>query len=135
MSPYTAESFLAPDVFATQNALAPRFQARAQWVAALPTINTMAQFLTADTAYVFPNLSSSVDKLLRRPLNELSNMRSADDIDAAETADNHILVYGDFSNFVIVDRVGARIEAIPQLFGTNQRPTGQRAAPSLVPGR
>jgi HK97 family phage major capsid protein len=36
------------------------------------------------------------------------------------------LLYGDFSRFVIVDRVGLSVDVIPHLFGTNHRPTGQR---------
>jgi predicted phage gp36 major capsid-like protein len=36
-------------------------------------------------------------------------------------------VYGDFgSGFVIVQRLGAVTELIPQLLGDNKRPTGQR---------
>ncbi len=36
------------------------------------------------------------------------------------------LIYGDFSRYVIVDRIGLEIELIPHLFGVNRRPTGQR---------
>jgi len=36
-------------------------------------------------------------------------------------------VYGDFSNYVIADRVGTTVEFIPHLFATgNNRPSGQR---------
>jgi predicted phage gp36 major capsid-like protein len=37
-------------------------------------------------------------------------------------------LYGDFSNFVIVDRWPSSLEIIPHLFGANRRPTGQRGA-------
>jgi HK97 family phage major capsid protein len=128
VSPISPESFFAQDVYALQNALPPRFQSRARWVCALPTLNTMAQWETDNGARLFPELSSSVSTLLRRPLHELSNMRSTDDIDEAQTADNPILCYGDFSEFVIADRIGSHIEIIPNLFGANQRPTGERGA-------
>jgi HK97 family phage major capsid protein len=36
------------------------------------------------------------------------------------------LLYGDFSRYAIVERVGMQIELIPHLFGANRRPTGQR---------
>jgi HK97 family phage major capsid protein len=49
-------------------------------------------------------------------------------INAAATADNYLLAYGDWSNFVIVDRIGTTIELIPNLVGANRRPTGQRGA-------
>ncbi len=55
-------------------------------------------------------------------------MKSTDDIDATKTEDNHILAYGDWSQFVIADRIGSTIEIVPQIFGANQRPTGQRGA-------
>jgi HK97 family phage major capsid protein len=41
------------------------------------------------------------------------------------TAD-YVLLYGDFSNYVIADRVGTRLELVPHLVGTNRRPTLQR---------
>jgi HK97 family phage major capsid protein len=42
-------------------------------------------------------------------------------------AENYFLVYGDFSNYVIADRIGMTVEFIPHLFGTtNGRPKGQR---------
>lgn len=49
-------------------------------------------------------------------------------INAAATANNYVLLYGDFTNFVIVDRIGTTLELVPHLFGANQRPTGQRGA-------
>lgn len=36
------------------------------------------------------------------------------------------LLLGDFSRFVIVDRIGLDVEVIQHLVGTNHRPTGQR---------
>ena len=47
-------------------------------------------------------------------------------INAAVTAANYALVYGDFSNFVIVDRIGTTVELVPHLMGSNRRPTGER---------
>lgn len=49
-------------------------------------------------------------------------------INAAATESNYPLIYGDFSNFVIVDRVGTRIEFIPNVMGANNRPVGARGA-------
>jgi HK97 family phage major capsid protein len=37
-----------------------------------------------------------------------------------------VLLYGDFSNFVVSQRIGSSVELIPHLFGSNLRPTGQR---------
>lgn len=126
VTPTTGETFASADVYKVQNALPARFQGRAQWAADIPTINTMAQFETTNGARLFPELGEG--RLLRRPINELSNMKSTADINTAATADNHILLYGDFSNFVIVDRIGTTLEFIPNLIGDNGRPTGQRGA-------
>jgi HK97 family phage major capsid protein len=62
--------------------------------------------------------------LLGRAMNELSNMDGT--INAS--AENYVAVYGDFSNFIIVDRFPPQVELIPNLFGANRRPTGQRGA-------
>jgi hypothetical protein len=39
-------------------------------------------------------------------------------------ADAATLAYGDFSQFVIVDRIGAVVETVSHLVGQNRRPTG-----------
>jgi HK97 family phage major capsid protein len=58
----------------------------------------------------------------------------AEDFDASITAsgDNYMLVFGDFSQYVIADRVGMTVEFIPHLvqhssgYDSASRPTGQR---------
>lgn len=128
VAPTTPETFTpADDVYKVQNALPPRFQPRAAWCAALGTINTLAQVETANGSKEFPDLMG--DRLLRRPVHELSNMRSSTDINPAATAANPILLYGDFAEgFAIVDRIGTQLEIIPHLFGANRRPTAERGA-------
>lgn len=116
------EVFGKGDVYALQNALPARFSANAQWAMHLATINATRAFETTNGAKEFPELANG--QLLGRPLNELSNM------DGSVTADvnNYLAVYGDWSQFVIVDRIGTTLELIPNLMGANQRPTGQRGA-------
>ncbi|MBF5029608.1 phage major capsid protein [Micromonospora sp. ANENR4] len=115
-----ADAFGKADPYNVQNALPPRFQPRAEWVAALPTINTMAQMETAAGARLFPELGNG--RLLNRSIHELSNMDGTIETSTA----NYLLAYGDFSNFVIVDRIGTTIELIPNLMGAAGRPTGRR---------
>lgn len=122
----SSETFTAADVFAIQEALPPRFQANAKWCANVSVLNDIQQFETAAGAKVFPEVSGTPPLLLRKPLNENSNMDGAWNV--AATANNYILLYGDFSNFVIVDRIGTTLELIPHVVGTNRRPTGQRGA-------
>ncbi|MDT0387910.1 phage major capsid protein [Streptomyces dubilierae] len=120
------EAMVAADAYTLQNALGARWQPNAQWVAHLATINTFAQFETANGSLKFPELRVSPRQLLGRPMNELSNMDGS--INAAATANNYVMIYGDFNNFVIVDRIGTQMELVPHLFGANRRPTGQRGA-------
>lgn len=117
-----SEVLAAADAFTLQNALPPRFQPRAQWMAHLATINTFRQFETTNGALKFPELANG--QLLNRAVNENSNMDGS--INAAATANNYLMVYCDFRHFVIVDRIGTQIELLPNLVGANRRPTGQR---------
>jgi HK97 family phage major capsid protein len=46
---------------------------------------------------------------------------------ALATADDYALIFGDFDNYVIADRIGTTVEFIPHLFhADNNRPSGQR---------
>jgi HK97 family phage major capsid protein len=119
----SSETFTAADIYALQNALPPRFQVNARWMANIATINSASQFETTNGALKFPEIRDG--QLLRKPLHELSNMDGT--YNAATTANNYILAYGDFRNFVIADRVGTTVELVPHLFHTdNNRPSGQR---------
>jgi HK97 family phage major capsid protein len=111
------------DAYNVQNALPARFSARAQWVAPIAIINLLSQRETTAGARLFPEITDG--RLLSKPLNELSNMDNT--INA--TQDNYVLAYGDWqAGMVIVDRIGTTLEFIPNLVGTNRRPTGQRGA-------
>jgi HK97 family phage major capsid protein len=117
----TADVFAAADVFKVQNALPPRFQPRAQWAANLAIINAARQFETTAGALKFPELEN--DRLLRRPIDEISDMDGV--VDAA--ANNYLLAYGDFSQFVIADRIGSTIEFVQNVMDqATGRPSGRR---------
>jgi HK97 family phage major capsid protein len=36
------------------------------------------------------------------------------------------MIFGDFKQFLIVDRIGMTVEMVPHVLGANRRPTGQR---------
>jgi HK97 family phage major capsid protein len=127
ISPATPETLAAGDVYSVQNALPPRFQANAQWCANLGIINSLRQFETTNGALKFPTLQDNPPQLLGRTMNELSNMDGT--INSSATENNYPLLYGDFAaGMVIADRIGSTLELIPNLFGANRRPTGQRGA-------
>jgi HK97 family phage major capsid protein len=119
----TADTIVSGDVYNLQNQLPPRFQANAQWCGNLATLNTLRQFETAAGALRFPSLQNSPPTLLGRKANELSNM---DSTLGGGAGNDSVLLYGDFSNFVVTQRVGSSIELIPHLVGANRRPVGQR---------
>lgn len=120
------EALGAQDFYNLQNALPPRFQANATWAANLMTWNTARQFETTNGAIKFPGLHEVPATLLGRNACELSNMDGV--VNPAATESNHVALYGDFSNFVIVDSIGTRLELVQHLVGANRRPTGQRGA-------
>lgn len=106
------------DPVLVQNALPARFSARAQWCGHIATINTIGSFETANGSLRYPEVANG--QLLRKPLNELSDM--------AAGPTGSTLLYGDFqAGFVIVDRIGSTLEILPG-YGANQRPTAQRHA-------
>ena len=118
----TADVLAAADVYALQSSLAPRWQANARWCFNLATLNALRQMETGNGALKFPGLQNDQPVLLGRPVHELSNMDGT--IDTGQ--DNAIGLYGDFSNYVVTQRVGTTVELVPHIFGPNRRPTGQR---------
>ncbi|WSI99516.1 phage major capsid protein [Nocardia sp. NBC_01329] len=92
----------------------------------LATLNHLRQQETESGALKFPTLHSDKPTLLGRPVRELSQLQGNSDITPAANDTVYPVIYGNFSNFVIVDRLGASFEVVPHLFGANQRPTGQR---------
>jgi HK97 family phage major capsid protein len=116
----TGGVLVAGDLYNLQNQLPPRFQANAQFCASLPVWNVGRQFQTTNGSLVFPSLQNDPPTLLGRNANELSNMSNT------VSSGQKIVLYGDFQQFVIVDRYPTSVELIQNLFGANRRPTGQR---------
>ena len=118
------KSWRQVDPYKLQNLLPPRFQANSAFAANLSVLNTLRQFETTAGSLKFPSLQDSPPRLLGRPVFEVSNMDAT--VNAAATEANYLLVLGDWSQFVIADRIGSQIELVPHVFGANNRPTGQR---------
>src|SRR5207244_2960009 len=89
----------------------------------IAVINTAALFQTANGSLVYPEMRNTPSTLLRKPLYEVSDMTA----DMA-TASSRYLLYGDFSQFLICDRIGSTLEIVQNLVGAAFRPTGQRGA-------
>jgi HK97 family phage major capsid protein len=119
----TNSAFTPADLFKLQEALPVRYRPQAAYLANLAYINRIRQFGTNDNyAYTVDLTADGVPRLLGKPLVEAESMASA-----LTTTTNNAIVYGDFRNYVIADRVGMVVEFVPTTFGTtNGRPMTQR---------
>jgi HK97 family phage major capsid protein len=115
-------AFTVAHLYALQEALAPRFEPNARFIGHNAQFNRVRQFDTSGGASLWEYLGKGTPaELLGYPAHKVSTM------DSVLTAGSELLIFGDFSYFLIVDRIGLDIELIPHLFGTtNGRPTGQR---------
>lgn len=120
----TTDTFASADIYALDSALPARYRANASWLANRSIYNRVRNFDTQGGAQLWERIGADVPALLLgRGAYEAEDMDGV--INAA--AENYAAVYGDFSNYVIADRIGMTVEFIPHLFGTsNGRPKGQR---------
>jgi HK97 family phage major capsid protein len=107
----------ADAVYATQEDLGPRFQPRAQWASSLTIANSIHRMKSDDEPALF---SEDRSRLLGKPWNELS------ELDTTVTPSSVPLIYGDYSGYTVVDRIGMSVEMIPNVVGENGRPVGAR---------
>tara|TARA_R110000803_G_scaffold85315_3_gene151643 strand:- start:1272 stop:2702 length:1431 start_codon:yes stop_codon:yes gene_type:complete len=127
IAPTTAEAFAAADVYKLESALEARYGSNAAWIAHKVYYNAVRQFDTSGGSALWETIGGGrPGQLLGYDAFESSDMDSVLP-DSTATADNFAMLLGDFSNYVIVDRIGMSIELIPHLFATaNNRPSGQR---------
>jgi len=122
----TALTFAVADVYSLESALAPRYRTpKAAFLANHATYNTIRQFGQTDGHALWERIGAGVpSKLLGYDAYEASVMSAAG---TTVTSGQKIAIMGDFSNFVIVDRIGMSMDLIPHLFDqATARPTGQR---------
>ena len=115
-------AFVVADLYSVVNALPERWQPGATIVAHRANLNRVRQFDTAGGASLWVQLAAGTpQRLLDYPTYMYSAMASV------LTSGSSIVTVGDFSQYVVVDRIGMNIEVIPHLFGTALNyPTGQR---------
>lgn len=118
----TNSAMTATDVMNAQNTLGARWQNQASWIASLHYHNRVRAFGTAYYGETRRFDEPISDSILGRPAYQASDMSTA-----LSSVTNVAFVYGDFSNFVIADRVGMAVEFIPHLFSAgNTLPNGRR---------
>ncbi|MFI6732105.1 phage major capsid protein [Nonomuraea sp. NPDC050451] len=112
------------DVYAVKDAVPTRWRSRASWVANESIWSLTRQFATGSGPSHAFWADLGMDRpptLLGRPVYESSAMDSTWNT----TGNNDIVLVGDFSNYLIVDRVGMTVAYEPLVKGANQRPTGE----------
>jgi len=111
----------AVDLYAVVNAVPVRFEDTSTWVANKATYNTIRQMDTTGGGLFWAPLGPGTPtQLLGSP-----NV-SAQDMSAATTSGTVLAILGDFSRFLIYDRIGTTIELVPNVVDGSGLPTGQR---------
>jgi len=115
----------AVDIFAVVNAVTPRYEESSTWLGNKATFNTIRQMSTASQgSYFWTNFNNEVvpgsQPLLGSPVLQASDMATA------QTSGTILLVLGDFSQFVIYDRLGTSVEFVQNVFNSSAQPLGQR---------
>ena len=114
---FTAAS--GADTLALFNALATRYEDSSTWVANRATFLTIQQ-------QVIGTYGTMLDQMVLK--NELLGLpiAKASSVTATTTSGNILAVLGDFSQYVIYDRIGVNLEFIPNVVDGSGVPTGQR---------
>jgi len=125
IAPTTGGTFTASssaDVYKVEAAVPARWRPKASWLANYATYSTIRQMSPAAAGSAFwVTLGGALpDQLLGH------NRYEGTSVVSTVTTGSNILICGDFSQYYIYDRIGMSVEYVPQVFGANGRPTGQR---------
>lgn len=115
----TAATFALVDIDKLEGELGDRFIANAQWLAARKIYQTARGFGTAGQP------ANSIYDAMSRELRGYP-ARVSNAMDKTTATNDTPLLFGDFSYFVIVDRLGLSTEFIPQIFDGSGQPLGRR---------
>jgi HK97 family phage major capsid protein len=115
----TTATFAVADPWSLKAALPARFVGNATVVANPAILDSVYRF-TGGNATEPPIMPTRDGACFGKPARELSTMVTT------TTTGSKIMLFGDFSNFLIVSRIGMQIELVPHLLGANRRPTGER---------
>lgn len=119
-----AGTFAVGDVYKLHGSLPSRYRGMPStaWLANNLIYNQIRQFdNNGGSSAMWATLGEGrPNGLLGRPALE------SEDMDGTAATGTHSMIVGDFSNYVIADRIGMTVEFVPHLFGANRRPTNQR---------
>ena len=118
----TTDTFGLPDLYSLEEGLPQKHRAAASFLANHAIYNDIRAFDTQGGAALWERLSNEVPNvLLGRPAFEAEAMDGV-----ISTTEDYVLVFGNFNDYVIADRIGTVVEFIPNVVGANFRPVGQR---------
>jgi HK97 family phage major capsid protein len=116
----TVATYAVGDPWLLGAAIPARFRASTTFAAAPGTWDTTYRFVGGNSTEPL-QMPTRDGPFLGRPKVEWSTMGTG------ATTGTKLIIGGDFSNYVVVDRLGTTAELIPHLFGaTNRFPSGQR---------
>jgi HK97 family phage major capsid protein len=128
----TGLTVTAANVYALEAALPPRFRPNESFVANRGIYNVIRGIDTAGGAALWLYVSQGLATQAPTPGNTGATLLGrgaweASAMQATVVNATKIMVVGDFSYFLIVDRIGMNVEVIPHIFGATSRfPIGQR---------
>ncbi len=115
----TFSSASIADTLALVNALPTRYEDSSTWVMNKATYRTIEQQMVGTGAVKAIEMTNG-NSLLDLPVVRSSTMVSA------TTSGNILVVLGDFSQYIVYDRIGVNVEFIPNVVDGSGIPTGQR---------
>lgn len=118
----------AVDVFALLGALPSRYEDTSTWVANKSWYNTVRQMSTASQgSYFWTNFNNEVAQASAagQPLLGSPTLQ-ASDMNTSFASGSVIAILGDFSQFVIYDRLGTTVEFVQNVFNSSAQPLRQR---------
>jgi HK97 family phage major capsid protein len=114
------------DIFAVANAVAPRYEARSVWFGNKKYWNVVRQMSSAGYGSLFwGNMTNSVTPQPDYPLLGYNTYNSSD-MATTTTTGTVLLILGDFSQYLIYDRLGSTAEVLTNVVNSSGLPTGQR---------
>lgn len=129
----TTATLVSADVFAAEEALAPRFRAKREWIGSVPFAvfgRTTQRGALVNTPLLQDMAGDRGAGLMDRPFYEHTGLGPVN------VSASHPAIVGDWRNFLIVDRIGMSVELVPHIFSTPSgggvgMPTGQRGVFAL----
>jgi len=115
----TFSSASIADTLALVNALPVRYEDSSTWAMNKATYRTIEQQMVGTGAVKAIEMTNG-STLLDLPVKRSSTMVSA------TTSGNILVVLGDFSQYIVYDRIGVNVEFIPNVVDGSGIPTGQR---------